>query len=96
MPRKIINVDGTTNAQGDIKFYTDLQVQQGKRRVLLRFFLTNIGDREFILGYPWFAAIQPNIDWARGWIASEQLPVIFCTQDSQRLQLVPRQVNVPR
>ena len=29
-PRKIINVDGTANAQGDIKFYTDLQVQQGK------------------------------------------------------------------
>ena len=22
-PRKIINVDGTTNAQGDIKYYTD-------------------------------------------------------------------------
>ena len=95
-PRKIINVDGTTNAQGDIKFYTDLQVQQGRRRVLLRFFLTDIGDRDFILGYPWFAAIQPNIDWARGWIASEQLPVIFRTQDSRCLQLVPRQVNVPR
>ena len=56
-PRKIINVDGTTNAQGDIKYYTDLQVQQGRRRVLLRFFLTDIGDRDFILGYPWFAAI---------------------------------------
>ena len=92
-PRKIINVDGTANVQGDIRFYTDLQVQQGKRRVLLRFFLTDIGDRDFILG---FAAIQPNIDWARGWIASEQLPVIFRTKDSQQLQLVPRQVNVPR
>ena len=95
-PRKIINVDGTANAQGDIKFYTDLQVQQGKRRVLLRFFLTDIGDRDFILGYPWFAAIQPNIDWARGWIASEQLPVIFRTKDSRQLRLVPRQINVPR
>ena len=65
-PRKIINVDGTASTQGDIKYYTDLQVQQGRRRVLLRFFLTNIGDRDFILGYPWFAAIQPNIDWERG------------------------------
>ena len=95
-PRKIINVDGTANAQGDIRYYTDLQVQQGKRRVLLRFFLTDIGDRDFILGYPWFAAIQPNIDWARGWIALEQLPVIFRTKDSRQLLLVPRQVNVPR
>ena len=89
-------MDGTANAQGNIKFYLDLQVQQGKRRVLLRFFLTDIGDRDFILGYPWFAAIQPNIDWARGWIASEQLPVIFCTKDSRQLLLVPRQMNVPR
>ena len=95
-PRKIINVDGTANAQGDIKYYTDLQVQQGQRRVLLRFFLTDIGDRDFILGYPWFAAIQPNIDWARGWIASEQLLVTLRTQDSQHLRLVPRQINVPR
>lgn len=29
-PRKIINVDGSANTQGDIKYYTDLQVQQGQ------------------------------------------------------------------
>ena len=33
--QKIINVDGFANAQGDIKYYTDLKVQQGQRRVLL-------------------------------------------------------------
>ena len=63
-PRKIINVDGTANTQGDITHYTDISVQHGVTRVLLRFFLTNIGERDFILGYPWFAAVQPNIDWA--------------------------------
>jgi hypothetical protein len=76
-PRKIINVDGTPNTQGDITHYTDLSVQHGTAKILLRFFLTNIGERDFIFGYPWFAAVQPNIDWARGWIAMEQLPVIL-------------------
>lgn len=28
-PRKIINVDRMANTQGNIKYYTDLQVQQG-------------------------------------------------------------------
>ena len=63
-PRKIINVDGTPNLRGDIQFYMDLELTQGTRRIKLRFFLTEIGDRDLILGYPWFAAVQPAIDWA--------------------------------
>ena len=62
----------------------------------LRFFLTDIGEHDVILGYPWFVAIQPNIDWARGWIATEQLPVILRTPDARRAHLVPRQRNVLR
>jgi hypothetical protein len=95
-PRKIINVDGTPNTEGDITHYTDLSVQHGATRVLLRFFLTNIGERDFIFGYPWFAAVQPNIDWARGWIATEQLPVILRTEDAAKIRFIPRQINVPR
>jgi hypothetical protein len=80
--RKIVNIDGTPNARGEIHHYVDLEMSQGLKRVVLRFFLTDIGDCDVILGYPWFAAIQPNIDWARGWIATEQLPVILRTPDA--------------
>ena len=95
-PRKIINVDGTPNRRGDIQFYTNLELTQGKRRVNLRFFLTEIGDRDLILGYPWFAAVQPAIDWARGWIETEQLPVILKTEAARKARFLPQQVNVPR
>ena len=37
---------------------------QGTKQVNLRFFLMDIGECDIILGYPWFAAIQPNINWA--------------------------------
>ena len=95
-PRKIVNVDGTSNAAGEITHYTDLEMTQGAKRVQLRFFLTDIGERDVILGYPWFVAIQPNIDWAQGWIATEQLPVILRTPDARKACFVPRQRNVPR
>ena len=94
-PRKIINVDRTPNLQGDIRFYTDLELTQGKRHINLRFFLTEIGDRDLILGYPWFAAVQPAIDWVRGWIEMEQLPVILKTEAARKARFLPRQINVP-
>ena len=38
-PRKLFNVDGTKNQNGEVKFYTDLQVQTGSTRTQLRFLL---------------------------------------------------------
>ena len=34
-PRKIFNVDGTENKSGELKYYTDLEVQMGISRSLL-------------------------------------------------------------
>jgi Retroviral aspartyl protease len=62
-PRKLFNVDGTPNKSGELQFFTDLQVQTGSQRITLRFFLSNLGEDKIILGYPWFAAFQPKIDW---------------------------------
>jgi len=72
----LLNVDGTTNKTGSLKFYVDLQVQTGTKRTSMRFFLTDLGHHRVILGYPWFAANQPKIDWARGWIDTTQLPLV--------------------
>ena len=63
--RKVCNVNGTSNRQGDITHFTDLEVQTGPKRVKMRFFLTDLGEQKVILGYPWFATMQPKVDWAR-------------------------------
>jgi hypothetical protein len=76
-PRKLINVDGTENKAGALELYTDLQVKTGSTTKTLRFFLADLGDHKIILGYPWFAAVQPNVDWKRGWIDHSQLPIII-------------------
>ena len=58
----------------------DLEMQTSDQKVWLRFFLTDLANQKAILGYPWFAAMQPKIDWAQGWIDSSQLPLILCTR----------------
>jgi len=93
--RPLFNVDGTTNKTGSLKYYTDLQVQTGIKRTDMRFFLTNLGDHKVILGYPWFAANQPKIDWARGWIDTTQLPLILRGTNTQKPQFNPDTKNLP-
>jgi hypothetical protein len=44
---------------------------------MLRYFLSDLGDNKVILGYFWFTATQPKIDWAKGWIAYDQLPIVL-------------------
>src|SRR5258708_26102662 len=95
-PRKLLNVDGTENKSGELRHYTDLQVQMGNNHTNLRFYLTELGEQKAILGYPWFTAVQPKIDWKRGWIDHTQLPIIFRALNAKGATFVPRQRNVPR
>jgi len=48
-----------------------------------------------ILGYPWFAANQPKIDWARGWIDMTQLPLILRSSNALKPQFTPGTHNLP-
>ena len=91
--RKIFNVDETTNKSGELKYFTDLEVQTGPNQSKLRFFLTDLGENKAILRYSWFAAVQPKINWKRGWIDSSQLPIILRANNAKRACFVPRTVN---
>src|SRR5712672_1862189 len=93
--RPLLNVDGTTNKTGSLKFYVDLQVQTGTKRTSMRFFLTDLGHHKVILGYPWFAANQPKIDWARGWIDTTQLPLILRDAKAEKPQFNPSTQDLP-
>ena len=94
-PRKLFNVDGTENKSGELRFYMDLQVHTGGQRIDLQFFLSDLGEYKAILGYPWFTATQPKIDWKRGWIDHTQLPIILKVDDAKQAHFTPRTCNVP-
>src|SRR5712691_6188155 len=73
--RRLYNIDGTENKAGELRFYTDLQVQIGRIITPLRFFLSDLGEHTAILRYAWFAAVQPKNDSTRGRIDHTQPPI---------------------
>jgi hypothetical protein len=62
----------------------------------MRFFLSDLGEHKAILGYPWFSATQPPIDWKQGWIDSSHLPIILQSLDAKKARFMLRMVNKPR
>jgi hypothetical protein len=93
--RNLYNVDGTENKSRKLKYYTDLKVQTGAKCVKMRFFLTDLGEHKVILGYSWFTAMQPKINWKHGWIDESQLPIILRMENLAKAMYLPQQVNVP-
>jgi len=76
-PRKIWNIDNTANHDGPITHYVDLDVQTKERRRKIRFLITNVGNEDIVLGYPWMATFEPQFTWHSGTIDKEELPIII-------------------
>ena len=80
----VYNVNRMLNKNGHIHSYTNLEMQTRQQRTKLCFFLTDIGEQKLILGYLWFTATQPNINWAQGWIKADQLPLIIQAPEKKK------------
>jgi len=61
-----------------------MSTRTGGKRTRLRYFLTDLGENQVILGYPWFASAQPKIDWAKGWINYMQLPIVLRSDNADK------------
>ena len=73
IPRPVFNVDGTNNRHRTITHACDLMVKQGNRKEWQRFYISNLGKDRFILGYPWFCAFTPDIDWTNAQLRGPQI-----------------------
>jgi hypothetical protein len=82
--RRLFNVDGTQNKAGSLKYFTDITTRTGEKATHLRYYLTDLGENQVILGYPWFASAQPRIDRAKGWIDYAQLPIVLRSDDADQ------------
>ena len=84
-PRKIWNVDNSENKAGCITHYVTLNVQTKGRRVDMNFLVTDIGNEEVLLGYPWLATYEPRISWRLVAPTGDVLPIIIRSQANQTL-----------
>ncbi len=88
--RRLFNVDGTPNKAGMLKYYVDMSTRTGEKRTHLRYFLTDLGENQVILGYPWFTSAQSKINWAKGWIDYMQLPIVLRSNDADKMIFTTR------
>ena len=55
-PWKLQNANGSPNAGGGLKHFTELEVITGEIPHLLHFYIADMGLDDLVLGYPWFTA----------------------------------------
>ena len=80
-PKKVWNMDGTTNRGGELMHYVDLEVKTGDKNQKMRFLITDLGDNDLILGYPWLSTFEPKFSWHKRVIDTCFLPIIICLLD---------------
>jgi len=59
----VINADGTPNKVEYITKYVQAYVEIGSHRTTQHLFITNLGNKEMIIGYLYLYKHNPNIDW---------------------------------
>ena len=88
-PRKIWNIDGTTNKAGALTHCVDLEVRTGDRQETMKFLITDLGGEDLILGYPWLSTFEPKFRWRDTSINMSFLPIIIRTIDWRKLRIKP-------
>ena len=86
-PRNVRNVDGTTNKGGRIEHTVALSINHHGKQIHHQFFIADIGPDDFILGYPFFEAANPDINWKTGQISDM---TTISTEDTKQWKVLPR------
>ena len=76
-PKKLYNINDTTNKAGNVTHYIDLMVETAGKRKEMRFLVSDVGREDAILGYPWLATFEPKFSWAHGTIDVKNLPIVL-------------------
>ena len=81
-PLLVRNVDGTANVGGAITYQVECNMFFKGHVERVRMDVCNLGKTEVILGMPWLAAHNPEIDWEKGEVKMTQCPPI-CKKKKQ-------------
>ena len=85
-PKKVWNMDRTTNKGGELTHYVDLEVKTGDKKQKMCFLITDLGDDDLILGYLWLLTFEPKFSWHDRVIDTCFLPIIIHSLDWKQRQ----------
>jgi hypothetical protein len=55
----------------------------------MRFLITDIGQEEILLGYPWLATFEPKFDWRSATMSPQFMPVIISSINPRTIRSQP-------
>ena len=84
-PQGIWNIDNMENRLGKITHSTTLSVTTKQQNRDMTFLVTDIGNKDVLLGYPWLATYEPTISWRHATIKESMLPIIIHTINPRRI-----------
>jgi len=91
-PYCVINTDGTPNKAGYITEYVQAYVEIGLYRTTQHLFVTNLENKEMMIGYSYLYKHNPNIDWQKGqWEFTRCLDT--CTSKVYKIQNIKAGAN---
>jgi hypothetical protein len=80
-PKIVCNVDGSKNSIGSMTDAVNLEVHYHNQIVPLHFYIMNLGSDKMLLGMPFLAAYNPDINWQDGTFSGD---VIALTDDAHQ------------
>ena len=94
-PLIVTNVDGSNNSGERITYKIKCNVYYRGHQERMRFDVCNLGRTEVILGMPWLAVHNPEIDWEKGEVKMTRCPP-WCGKDNRSKEARERQEKVMR
>jgi len=73
-PVEVKNIDGTSNSRENITYELECNVFHREHHERLRMDICNLGRTKIILGMPWLAAHNPEINWETGEVKMSRCP----------------------
>lgn len=83
-PIPVFNIDGTLNANGNVKNTIDLALEIQGHQELATFTVTHLSGVKMILGHSWLKQHNPRINWKKG-----KLTLMRCQCQSTKRKALP-------
>ena len=88
----VINADGTPNKAEYITEYVWAYIEIGSHRTTQHLFVTNLENKEMMIGYSYLYKYNPNIDWPKyQWEFTRYLDT--CASKAYKIQDVEAEAN---
>jgi hypothetical protein len=88
-PKKIFNINNTTNKSGMITHCLNLNILTKGIHKEMHFLIMDIGQEDILLGYPWLAMFEPRFNWKSTTVEPRLLPVIISSINPHIIQSQP-------